>query len=47
MVWVKPQVLHSKYYPEGFFMEIAALGARFNPPPKGNNVLNLDGGSWF
>jgi PKD repeat protein len=45
MVWIKPNVPHGKYYPDGFATGVQAFGLSYTPPLRGNNILTIAEGS--
>ena len=44
LVWTKPGVENSRYYPNGFTLTTSVSGSRYIQPAKGANVLNLTDG---
>jgi hypothetical protein len=45
VVWIKPATPRAKYYPSGFTVSLAAIGFRYTPPARGNNVVPFSNGS--
>ncbi|MGO9201588.1 MAG: Ig-like domain-containing protein [Limisphaerales bacterium] len=44
LVWTKPGVENSRYYPNGFTLTTSVSGSQYIQPAKGANVLNLTDG---
>jgi hypothetical protein len=45
LTWIKPANLTAKYYPAGFTNQTQLAGFVYNPPSKGNTVLDFSSGA--
>ena len=44
LIWIKPPMPKTKYYPGGFTLETSATGSRYNQPPNGTPILSFSSG---